>query len=169
MENVPRSGLIAAQLGDKIWACLDVPRFGQGLVAAEPGSSLETASSIGLIASTGERLRGLAEHRSGLFVVALGFAEVPSGFPYGTGPQATLPHPRDAPRFCDERSRPIQLTGAGTRGGRTGQVSHGARLARMHLGQFSFGHAQNGHGSFRIAGRLDHRAEHSHQQMRGEI
>ena len=63
-----------------------MPPFGQSAVAAEHGSSLEIARSIGLIARTRESLRRLAEHRTSLLGIALGFAVVPPGFPNGTGP-----------------------------------------------------------------------------------
>src|SRR5881396_3844642 len=87
---------------------LAVPRLGPGGLVAEPGSSLKAARSVGLIARARERPRCFAEHRACLFAVSLSLAEDPPSFPHGAGPQPTLPHARDALRFGEERSRPIQ-------------------------------------------------------------
>src|SRR5581483_1613727 len=134
---------------------LAVPRLGPGALVAEPGSSLKAARSVGLIARARERLRCFAEHRTRLLALALSLTEDPPSFPHGAGPQATLPHARDALRFGDERARPIQLAGARAGHRRTRQVSHRARLARMHLAQLLLGPPQYGDGFLRIRGRLN--------------
>src|SRR4029453_3593588 len=116
-------------------AGLAVPRLVPGALLAELGSSLEAARSVGLISPAGERLGCLAEHGPRLLAITLRLTQDPASFPHRAGPQATPPHARDALRVGEERACQIQLAGSRAGRRRARQVSHRARLARMHLAQ----------------------------------